>query len=206
MPKGIPKNGINKGWFKKGNKITLGYKHTVEAKRKIGDANTGDKNPAKRSEVREKIRQTLLNHIVTEETRQKIREKIKIMMKRPGVKENLRQKALEQFKDGMPEETKRKISRGMGGENHWNWQGGSSFEPYGLEFNEDLKEVIRNRDRRKCQICSKIELEEGKRLSIHHIDYNKQNNNPNNLITLCNSCHLKTNFNRDYWIKYFTNN
>jgi hypothetical protein len=25
----------------------------------------------------------------------------------------------------------------------------------------------------------------------------------NNLITLCNSCHSKTNFNRDYWYSYF---
>ena len=89
------------------------------------------------------------------------------------------------------------------GEKHYNWQGGKSFEPYGLEFNEDLKEVIRNRDRRKCQICEMTELEQGKKLSVHHIDYNKLNNDPKNLITLCKSCHMKTNFNRNYWIKFF---
>jgi len=84
-----------------------------------------------------------------------------------------------------------------------NWNNGSSFEPYGLEFNEDLKEVIRNRDRRKCQICGKTELENRKKLPIHHIDYNKKNNDPKNLISVCKSCHGKTNRNRDYWIKYF---
>lgn len=91
----------------------------------------------------------------------------------------------------------------MCGENHPGWLGGKSFEPYGLEFNDDLKEVIRNRDRRKCSICGKTELEEGKRLQVHHIDYDKKNNNPDNLITLCSSCHCKTNFKRDNWLNYF---
>ena len=36
-------------------------------------------------------------------------------------------------------------------------------------------------------------------LPIHHIDYNKQNSSINNLITLCNSCHAKTNANRKQW-------
>jgi len=83
------------------------------------------------------------------------------------------------------------------------WQGGKSFEPYGLEFNEELREVIRNRDRRKCFICEKTELENGRKLMVHHIDYDKRNNDPKNLITLCHSCHSKTNYNRDYWINYF---
>jgi len=86
------------------------------------------------------------------------------------------------------------------------WQGGKSFEPYGLEFNFDLKEVIRNRDRRKCQICEKTELENKVRLSVHHIDYDKKNNDPKNLIALCCKCHAETNFNRNNWIKYFKNN
>lgn len=88
-------------------------------------------------------------------------------------------------------------------ENNPNWQGGKSFEPYGLEFDNDLKEVIRNRDRRKCFICEKTELESGEKLHCHHIDYNKRNNNPNNLISLCRKCHMKTNNKREYWTKYF---
>ena len=95
----------------------------------------------------------------------------------------------------------------MGRPQRWeknnNWQGGKSFEPYGLEFNEDLKEVIRNRDRRKCQLCEKTELENKAKLHCHHIDYDKRNNNPNNLISLCTKCHMKTNFNRNYWVNYF---
>ena len=43
-----------------------------------------------------------------------------------------------------------------------------------------------------------------RKLNIHHIDYNKQNCNEENLITLCDKCHCRTNFNRDYWFTYFT--
>lgn len=88
-------------------------------------------------------------------------------------------------------------------EKHPRWLNGKSFEPYGLEFNEDLKEVIRNRDRRKCFICEKTELENKEKLTVHHKDYDKQNNNPNNLISLCRKCHIKTNRNRNYWPNYF---
>lgn len=89
------------------------------------------------------------------------------------------------------------------GERNGSWQNGKSFEPYGLEFNEYLREVIRNRDRRKCFLCEKTELENNRKLEVHHCDYNKQNNNPNNLISLCRNCHTKTNFNRKYWTNYF---
>ena len=45
-----------------------------------------------------------------------------------------------------------------------------------------------------------------KKLSIHHIDYNKENNEITNLTSLCNSCHSKTNHDRDYWFAYLTYN
>ena len=42
-----------------------------------------------------------------------------------------------------------------------------------------------------------------KEYHVHHIDYNKNNCDPKNLITLCNNCHSKTNTNRKYWVGYF---
>jgi hypothetical protein len=43
----------------------------------------------------------------------------------------------------------------------------------------------------------------GTALTIHHIDYNKQNCNEENLITLCKGCNTRANYNKDYWlIKY----
>ena len=42
-----------------------------------------------------------------------------------------------------------------------------------------------------------------KELSIHHIDYNKNNNNKNNLIPLSKFNHGKTNYNRFFWNRLF---
>ena len=47
------------------------------------------------------------------------------------------------------------------------------------------------RDKRKCILCEKTELENKEKLSVHHIDYDKTNNNPINLISLCRMCHIK---------------
>jgi hypothetical protein len=82
------------------------------------------------------------------------------------------------------------------GKNHPMWVGGISKEGYPNNFYK-IRESIRNRDNYKCAICYK----KGK--SVHHIDYNKQNCDKNNLITLCNKCHSKTQANRDYWYAYF---
>ncbi len=101
---------------------------------------------------------------------------------------------------------KEKISTALRGENNGAWLGGISFEPYGFEFNEILKKIIRKRDKYICKLCGKTQQQNRKKLDIHHIDYNKKNNNPNNLISLCRSCHGKTTTERRDWIKYFKEN
>ena len=72
---------------------------------------------------------------------------------------------------------------------------------YGAEFDNNLKEQVRFRDKYKCQICGCSQLENGKQLDVHHIDYNKRNNKLNNLVALCHICHLKTNHKRKFWTK-----
>lgn len=96
------------------------------------------------------------------------------------------------------------------GENAPGWKGGVSFEKYPQDFKKVLKQFIRDRDDNLCQICgcTKEEMYSGNRdtnLHVHHIDYDKYNCNEENLITLCNSCHAKTNHNRQYWEEYFIN-
>ncbi len=85
-----------------------------------------------------------------------------------------------------------------------NWQGGKSFEEYGIEFNKELKQQILERDNYTCQDPN-CKIENPKRLHIHHIDYNKKNNNSENLITLCISCHIRTNYNREYFAEFYQN-
>lgn len=73
------------------------------------------------------------------------------------------------------------------------------FNEYGSKFTEELKEIIRNRDGRKCQLCNCDERDCIVKLHVHHIDYDKKNCNPSNLVSLCGSCHTATNTNREYW-------
>jgi len=68
-----------------------------------------------------------------------------------------------------------------------------------------LKESIRTRDNFICQECGIHQDELDRNLDVHHIDYNKDNLDPNNLISLCRTCHIKTNFNREDWQEYFEN-
>ena len=89
------------------------------------------------------------------------------------------------------------------GKNNHNWRGGTSFEPYAQEFNKQFKYLIRTRDSFTCQLCGVPEREYLKTLPIHHIDYDKKNSLPTNLITLCGSCNTKVNNNRGYWTIYF---
>jgi len=86
----------------------------------------------------------------------------------------------------------------MSGENAPNWRGGISLGEYCDAWNDkDYKEDIKKRDGYKClnPCCSKTHK---KRLNIHHIDYDKQNCSPSNLITVCVSCNAKANNNRSW--------
>ncbi len=103
-------------------------------------------------------------------------------------------------------ETRQKMSEAQKGEKSWNWQNGKSFEEYGIEFNKELKQQVLERDNYTCQCLNCASLNETD-LHIHHIDYDKTNNNLENLITLCNSCHSKTNpkTKRQYFTEFYQN-
>lgn len=85
------------------------------------------------------------------------------------------------------------------GKNSSSWLGGKSFNIYPKEFDNYLKEKIRERDRYRCQICGVPQIECNGRLHIHHINYKKTDCNINNLISLCRPCHSKTRVNRMFW-------
>jgi hypothetical protein len=93
------------------------------------------------------------------------------------------------------EETKNKISESLSGEKSYLWKGGISKGSYGPEFNNRLKNKIRKRDGYTCQRCHihqddiPMKYNYITKLDVHHLDSNKQNNNEDNLISLCRSCH-----------------
>lgn len=98
------------------------------------------------------------------------------------------------------------MSKEYKGEKNYNWRGGKSFEPYSTEWTDDFKDSIRKRDNYTCQLCRNKQEELEWKLNVHHIDYNKENCDPKNLIALCHSCHSKTiHKDRKKWAFLFNN-
>ena len=183
------------------------FKHTEKTKEKIRIAKKNKKRLPFSDEWRERMRKSLvMRYIKHPELKKQIAEKLK--GNTHGFKKG--QKRIEgaySFPKGnkvrlgmkLTEEHKKKIGRKK--EKHHNWKGGKSFEPYSLDWTETLRRSIRKRDNYICQLCDKQQGDIAH--DIHHIDYNKQNCNPNNLITLCHSCNARVNYKREYWTNFF---
>jgi hypothetical protein len=103
------------------------------------------------------------------------------------------------------EETKRKQSIVKSGSNNPTFNNWSSLFPYSLEWKKELRNKIRQRDNNTCQLCQRNIDEIGIGWATHHMDYNKNNCDEENLILLCKRCHGKTNHtNRKLWESLFT--
>ena len=83
------------------------------------------------------------------------------------------------------------------GSKNSNWRGGTSRLPYAYNWDK-IAASIRVRDEGKCALCN----EPGRQ--VHHIDYNRSNNDPANLILLCRRCHSTTNGHREEWTAKLT--
>jgi hypothetical protein len=94
------------------------------------------------------------------------------------------------------------------GDKNRRWKGGISFEPYCVKFNNAFKDYIRAKFGYRCFLCPTTQAENGNKLSVHHVNYNKDcggdGDKTCNFVPLCRSCHTKTNTNRDYWQKIIT--
>lgn len=75
-------------------------------------------------------------------------------------------------------------------ERNGRWKGGIPSE-YPPEWTKELRRSIRRRDSYTCQICDESNKTQRLILDVHHIDEDKNNCSPSNLITLCKSCHCK---------------
>lgn len=161
-----------------------GLNKALEQKKLRAISFSGEGNPAKRLDVRKKISEG-----------------------NKGKNEKLSETRKRLFKEGKIELSGcarlSKFNDFSKGKNNPNWQNGISFEIYPSEFNDELKNEIRKRDNFTCQQCKFKEEQLDRKLDVHHMDYNKMNNNPNNLISLCRVCHMQTNFNREDWNTYF---
>jgi len=142
-------------------------------------------------------------------SRETVRCRLKSMgvVLRPNTKEHMSdevKKRISEAKKGYcpSEYARRKVSEANTGPGNGNWRGGKSYEPYCPAFTEKLKEEVRAAFQRKCYVCHTPEVVNARKLSVHHVDYQKSQGCRGqrwSLIPLCNSCHSKTNRDRWYW-------
>jgi hypothetical protein len=177
-----------------------GKKNPLHSKRMTGVNNpmygrkrddiSGDKNPAKREEVRNKIKEN--NPMKTLENRTKISLSKIGKIRKPFSKE-WKEKLGNKFRGIKRPEHSTRMKRDL----NPNWKGGISCDPYCEQWlDKEYKDSIKERDGNIClnPSCQK----ESNKLCIHHIDYDKKNCHPFNLISLCNICNSKANKDREW--------
>ena len=187
--------------IEKRRKSLIGIIPTEEKKKKISVTLTGRKHPPERVE---KTRQSHLSVKLSPERVEKSRLG-HIGLKRPLEVIQEDKKRWKQYYRDHPEARVVASERMKNGNSPFYIDGRCSGDnaPYPFDFNRSLKELIRERDEYKCQLCFTLKKESGKNHPVHHIDYNKENCDPRNLITLCKTCHGKTSSHRDKWITLF---
>ena len=206
-------------------KISLsltGKKHSDERKQNMSEAKKGKPGHKLTEKHKRKISETLTGHVHSDETKDRISDSLggrtfseehkqKLSNSLMGNKRTLGYKHTDKAKVKMSEshrgskpseETRRKIFKALSGSKSHFWKGGITNKPYCPKWTEGDREKIRNKYKRRCFLCNKHELDNGRKLPVHHIDYNKDllcNNKKAKYVPLCNSCHIKTNTKRDYW-------
>lgn len=77
---------------------------------------------------------------------------------------------------------------------------------YCEKWTAELRERVRAYFGYVCLECGKTQKDNGKKLAVHHVWYNKKaccDDSPRSLVSLCSSCHMKTNNKLEYWSKHF---
>jgi len=213
------------------NNPFYGKEHTIETKQKMSEAKKGkydkENNPMYDKkhtiETRERMSQNRIgkhtgkdNHFYGKTHTDEVKEKLKNINRNKKLSDETREKISIKF-SGInnpfygkfhSEETKYKMKLSHEGTNcgkdNPNWRGGISTEPYCFAWSfKEFKQMIKDRDNNMCQspMCNR----KSSKLVVHHIDYNKKGCDPSNLITLCNSCNVKANFNRNNWQIIYNN-
>jgi len=178
---------------------TRGKPKSLEMRTKLSAAKLGVPRGPMSEEQKQKISRANKGHSTSDEQRRKISEAKKGKTRGP-----------------LPKEWRENIGKSligkMGGSKNPNygkrgkeshaWKGGISYEPYCPKFNKEFKERVRAFFNHSCVLCGRDNSKD-----VHHVDYNKEaccDQTPPIFILLCRHCHMKTNYNREYWQEQFT--
>lgn len=138
-----------------------------EVKEKISDTLTGSEGPWRDVPTEE---MPMYGKSHSEETKQKIREAARGRT--------------------ISDEQRERISRTLRGQ--------SGYFPADEEYSDDwqwVRKQVRKRDNYRCVRCRIPEYALPRELSVHHINRKKDSVQMANLVSLCNSCHAKSQFN-----------
>jgi len=193
--------------------------HSEEARRKISEARTGKRAS---EETRKKLREVRAgeqnpnygNHM-SEESRKRIGDANR--GRRPS-DETLSKLSAAASGERNPnygkrhtDEARRKMSVARSGKGNHFWKGGISFEPYCQLFNNEFKNRVRAFFEHKCVECGTTQEENGQALAVHHVHYDKKTCckegeavGERKFVSLCKSCHVATNSNREFWEDWYT--
>lgn len=197
---------LNKCKCRCGNEVKIGNLYIHGHNRKF---KSGQKNPqfGKPNHWGNHTTEAKLKISQNKDRAKKISEKLKgIVFSKERIdnlkKSHLGQKAWNKNTKGIMKSNSGSFKKGHKrtpkGKEHWGYVDGEGYKGYSNEFIK-IRDIIKKRDNYKCQ--ADLENCEGI-LGAHHIDYNKKNNNPFNLIALCSKHNTFVNKNRKHWKKY----
>jgi len=195
----------------KGNQYRKGIKHTKKTREFLSKRllSLGDKHWMKSPKHRKRMSEN--NYFKTDKFKRWFKENNP--SKRLDVKKKQSETKLGNKNPAKRPEVRKKISKTLTGKycgpNSPNWKDGRSFEPYcSMWGDKEYKQSIKDRDNNECQNkfdCWKTNA----RLHIHHIDSDKKNCRPSNLITVCVSCNARAQGSKkqskQYWINFYQN-
>lgn len=102
-------------------------------------------------------------------------------------------------------------SKEISGENNPAWEGGISKGEYCNLWNVNFRKRVRAFFGNICVECGKIIDPPYKNMHVHHVLYDKgiccegEDVGERLFVTLCVSCHAKSNHNKGYWKEHYTN-
>lgn len=192
-------------FLKRHSELRKGRKQTDVEKEKRALALRGKKCS---QATKDKIRRALVGHTFTDDARSKISNSLKGERNPNFGKPHspIHNSRISQSQIGKTIKVETRIASvetRIGGF----WYGNVRYDhrlQYCEKWGSNLKERVRAFFGYRCVECGVEQTTQ--KLHVHHVHYNKKmccDDTPRSLVTLCRSCHGKTNANREYWSSHF---